>query len=297
MGAKLVVLKKFPTFGLWAFFFLFLLFVSFFFLWWSITRPFYPRLRACDVGQGDAIILRYGSFSLLSDSGPNSAVLRCLQAELPTPFLSAAVLTHWDKDHVGGYSGVMKKFSITHLFAYPKSLDTELTRETEKSFHQIARRSEPVAGDSLVFPGFRLRFLWSPVEQRMLSKSNKIELSENDGSLGFLGAGEGFGFLSLGDLGCQGELAVVSFRLLISTPILKVSHHGSKTSTCPGFIAILRPEVAIVSSGHSNQYGHPHASSLETLRQFGVFVLRTDQRGDIVLQPEQGRLQMEAQKL
>ena len=67
----------------------------------------------------------------------------------------------------------------------------------------------------------------------------------------------------------------------IDSDILKVAHHGSKTSSAKEFIAAVSPQFAVISAGRRNRYGHPHEQTLETLNQYGVKVLRTDILGDI----------------
>jgi len=69
--------------------------------------------------------------------------------------------------------------------------------------------------------------------------------------------------------------------LEISSDVLKIGHHGSKTSTAPEFIEKVLPEIAVIQCGKDNSYGHPHPETLETLEKYGINILRTDLNGDI----------------
>ena len=79
---------------------------------------------------------------------------------------------------------------------------------------------------------------------------------------------------------------IIEYQLLYSgdnvdSDVLKVSHHGSKTSSIEEFVRAVSPDVAIISAGRKNRYGHPHQEVMDRLRQFGIKILRTDEEGDI----------------
>jgi competence protein ComEC len=84
-----------------------------------------------------------------------------------------------------------------------------------------------------------------------------------------------------GDVGRAGELAIVEGSLLTKVDVLKIAHHGSKTSTSAEFVAAIRPETSVISCGLKNSYGHPHKDTLATLEDAGSEVLRTDEHGTI----------------
>ena len=88
-------------------------------------------------------------------------------------------------------------------------------------------------------------------------------------------------FLFTGDIYKSIEKEIVDRGLEIEADVLKVGHHGSKTSSAEEFLEKVSPEVAVISSGKDNTYGHPHQEVLETLDKYGITVLRTDTEGDI----------------
>jgi len=89
--------------------------------------------------------------------------------------------------------------------------------------------------------------------------------------------------LLTGDLEVEGELALIESNLLEDIDILKVGHHGAKTSTSDEFLTIVKPETSVISVGKTNSYGHPSLDVINSLMQFGSKVLRTDEIGTIEL--------------
>jgi len=253
-------------------------------LFFTLSRPLKTKIVACDVGQGDAIIIQYGEKRILIDSGPNSDVLRCLPrvAFGGQNNVDFAILTHWDKDHVGGFASVLQKYNVGKILAGEPTKDSQTVADLEEQITLQGGREAPSIGDQIMYPGLRLRFLWNG-EGLSLVDGSAPESEANASSLATLLIGKSFGFLGMGDLECRQELAVLTLPLLSSYQILKVSHHGAKTSTCLEFLQRARPEVAIISSGVGNTYGHPHPQTLDFLRKMGVFPLRTDLFGDLIL--------------
>lgn len=279
--AKIAAAQKLPfslTVRFWAAFFWFFTLCLVFF---TLARPPPFRLTACDVGQGDAILGIYGQSAILIDSGPNSAILRCLHQKLPflQSKIAISVLSHWDADHVGGFSDVFATYRTGLIVGDPKGKETNAAAKTAEAIGRRGGAVTPFPGDEVVFPGGRLRFLWSAAAAPAQKEGETDDTEENNRSVGVQLLVPGFGFLGLGDLECPAELAVANLPLLIPVKILKVSHHGSKTATCPEFLAKIRPEIAILSVGAGNRYGHPAAATLENLARERVFTLRTDQAG------------------
>lgn len=253
-------------------------------LFFTLSRPLKTKIVACDVGQGDAIIILYGEKRILIDTGPNSDVLRCLPrvALGGQKTIDFALLTHWHKDHVGGFASVLQKYTVGKILAGTPTEETLTVTDLEEQISLQGGSEVPSIGDQIIYPGLRLRFLWNG-DGLSLVGGQAPESEENASSLGTLLIGKSFGFLGMGDLECRQELAVLTLPLLSSYQILKVSHHGAKTSTCLEFLQKARPEVALISSGAGNSYGHPHPQTLEFLRKMGVFPLRTDLYGDLIL--------------
>lgn len=251
-------------------------------LWQSTITP-QIRVIACDVGQGDATLIKYDQLVILVDVGPNSAIKQCLQANISPlrPVIDLLVLTHDDSDHIGGFSDGLRGYTIRKLFINPKIKDTKSADVISQWMRDVSRFTHPHLSETYSFPGLHLSIVWN--EEALVSQFGLKALEEgsNNASLGIYVESQGFGFLGLGDLGCAQELAVSTSLLLKKVHILKMSHHGSKTSSCLEYLKFIHPEAAYYSAIKGNSYGHPSPLSLENVRSVGSFILGTDQSGSI----------------
>jgi competence protein ComEC len=253
------------------------------------ARP--PALLALlDVGQGDAILVRDGVHAVLVDGGGwrrggigGHVLLPALLAE-GVRRLDAVAMSHPDNDHCGGLVEIAAYLPVDEVWmgeGWPR---------------------EGCAGRLMSLPGSRLRILragdrraagrWS---LRVLQAPAEAYLPENERSLILAAALGRQRILLTGDAGRWAEQ-----RLLDEHPgdlpsaVLKVGHHGSRTSTGELFLAAVGPRLALVSAGEDNLYHHPSPETLARLAAAGARVLRTDQVGEIVLQPDgAGRLHIE----
>ncbi|MBX2796956.1 MAG: DNA internalization-related competence protein ComEC/Rec2 [Myxococcales bacterium] len=221
-------------------------------------RVAHLRITMLDVGQGDAILVedaRDGrTRRWLVDGGPSySDVLRWLRRRR-IRHLDAVVATHDEWDHTAGLPAVLGGVSVEALWTMEPSARL--------------REAADAAGVPVQAP---TEHLWPP--------AGPLQLSANDRSV-VLGVGP---VLLTGDLERRGERALS--QLLPSTfPILKVPHHGSATSTSDALLEAARPELALVSVGAHNRYGHPHPEVLARLEAASATVLRTDLHGTIVVE-------------
>lgn len=241
------------------------------------------ELYAIDVGQGDAIAVRSpGGRWMLVDAGPPGEgpsaahpVVRALRAR-GVHRLETLVLTHPDADHFGGAGAVLESFEVGQvldpLVAAPKRGYAELlvsAREEEIPWREAA------VGLTWEVDGVRLTVLHPP-------ENAKVDGSEaNDASVVLLVAWREFEALLTGDAYTNVERAIM--ERVGDVDVLKVGHHGSETSTDPDFLATIRPELAVISVGRRNRYGHPAPVVLHRLEEAGVEVLRTDLQGGVRL--------------
>ncbi len=248
--------------------------IAFLAIYCYLALPPKLEITACDVGQGDAILVSYGQSHILIDTGPNSAVLRCLQAKISpiSPVLDLVVLSHPDKDHAGGWEEVSQHYVVQQLW-------TNGQQRNPKS--GLVSTLQPSLGDLVKLPGIRLNVVWNSDVFDLWNKGVSPEEESNARSVGTYLQSRSFGFLSLGDLECQQELAVTTMSLLGRITILKTSHHGSKSSSCIEFLKKIRTETAIISVGEKNSYNHPEENVLRNLENAGASVYRTDFQGRI----------------
>lgn len=241
-----------------------------------------------DVGQGDASLIRLPrGETLLVDAGGGwgqsdigSRELFFELTRLGILKLDAAMLSHPDQDHGYGFHGILSELSVGELWMGTGQVTGEKPRRLRSDLIELAKkRGVPVR----VFnePSWRA-FANGAVRLYPLRGSKK----SNNQSLVLLLEFGPCRALFTGDLSFFGEkelLSGLNRSGLDSIDLLKVSHHGSKSSTSDRFLRRLRPQWAVISAGLHNRYGHPHASVLERLRRAGTQILRTDFHGYVEL--------------
>lgn len=246
------------------------------------------RIVFFDVGQGDAaLIISPSGRTMLIDTGRDGPLIsRKLAEYLPwhRPTIDLLLLTHPDLDHVGGAASVIAEYDIGGVLMPYSTKDTALFADIIK---EIRERDIPVlfasAGDEVALENaLSFSILWPPrlAPGRASPHGGGPLLSANNSSLVGLLLYKNDSFLFTGDLEARGERLLPFFSSMPHAEVLKVGHHGSKTSTSEEFFAEVNPSVTIISVGE-NSYGHPHEEVLETLR--GTTILRTDTNGDITL--------------
>ena len=241
-----------------------------------------------DVGQGDAILVEgdHGS-RMLVDGGPDATVLmRALDSRLPAwdRRLDIVILTHPHDDHVSGLVEVMRRYQVTEVFesGWPATTAAyEAWLDQARSRGLAPRRLS--TGDALSLDDIRIRVLW-PDDGRTrpsnLDPSATANRMTNDASIVLLGSYENREFLLTGDAEDDVDPILLA-RGLPRVDMLKVAHHGSGTASSGALLAALRPQVAAISVGANNDYGHPAPGTLARLRAYAGTVLRTDQVGTI----------------
>ncbi len=241
----------------------------------------YLQVSFLDVGQGDSILFQtpHGG-KILIDGGRDKTVLSRLGRELPiySKNIELVIATHSDGDHITGLIDVLKKYNVKILL-YPlpnatETLSQELMRVAAERNVEVVQVTKPMMIQS--DDGVIIKLLF-PV-------TNMDGALPNDASIvsQFI-----FGenrFMLTGDLPMSGEIYLVrQYGENLKSDVLKLGHHGSDTSTHPDFLQKVQPELAIVSSGRDNSFGHPHRSVLSLLEKFGIKLLRTDELGTINL--------------
>jgi competence protein ComEC len=247
-----------------------------------------PSLALLDVGQGDAILLRGGGRAILVDGGGWSEgdfggrVLMPALAGEGVRRLDAVVLTHSDRDHCGGLLDLVDYLDTAEIWAAPGV-------------------GEGCARQLLLRPGPRLRPLWRGEGRRLGAWSFEVlgpppgaeSARDNARSLILLARAGGASVLLTGDIATPEEWELLDWLPGGAIDVLKVAHHGSRSSTSEELLSRLRPRLALVSVGARNPFGHPHSTVMARLARRGVPTLRTDLAGEIFLTIEAGRLRIE----
>ncbi len=240
---------------------------------------------ACDVGQGDALVLPAGVHSaIVVDAGPDPvAVDRCLRG-LGVTDVALLVLSHYHLDHVGGLGGVFHgrhvSAVITGPLAEPES-GVEIVQQV-LAVHGMAVGQARV-GQTFSVGGTRLDVL-APAAAFRGTRSDP-----NNSSLVVRATVAGVRILLPGDAEVEAQQAMLSSGADVQADVLKVPHHGSAYSD-PRFLAAVHAQVGVVSVGAHNDYGHPSPVLLGELGRLGVPVRRTDRDGDVAIVSRAGRL-------
>ena len=233
------------------------------------------RVWVFDIGQGDAIFIDTPEKDVMIDGGPSPIVREKVGMILPwfDRNIEHVFVTHPHADHIVGLIPILEQYS------------TDIVGESDQgcsslecfAFQEVVSQSTAIlSGDAFeLAPGVTLRAVW-PEE----SYGGKKISDPNNGSLVFLLETPNGSMLLTGDAGIEEEYAFLAL-LPDHVDVLKVGHHGSRTSTSDELLEALRPSYGIVSLGEENSFGHPHEEVIERLQKYGVEIYRTDLLGDI----------------
>jgi competence protein ComEC len=244
---------------------------------------------ACDVGQGDALVLRAGPGSaVVVDAGPDPrAVDGCLR-RLDVDRVPLVVLTHFHADHVDGVSGVLRRrtvgeVDVTRLADPPEGVAVVHSATTAAGLAAVVAPY----GETRTVGDVSLQVLWPTPDSPTRGPGDGS--TANDASVVLLAEVAGVRLLLTGDIEPDGQAALARTLPGLRVDVLKVPHHGSRHQDY-GWLDSLGARFAVVSVGADNDYGHPSTEVIEALSASGTGVLRTDRDGDVVIAVRDGRL-------
>ncbi|MGH8961159.1 MAG: ComEC/Rec2 family competence protein [Jatrophihabitantaceae bacterium] len=233
---------------------------------------------ACDVGQGDGLVLRAGPHSAVEiDAGPDPVAMdRCLR-DLGITDIPLLVFTHFHLDHVGGIAGALRGRHVGTVVAGPLADPASGVRDVDAA---LAPRQVRVSVPS---PG--TRFDIGKVHLDVLGPAaayHGTRSDPNNSSLVLRASVDGVRILLPGDVEVEAQRALLDSGADLRADVLKVPHHGSAYSDA-GFLAAVQARIGVISVGRHNDYGHPSALLLGTMGRLGVPVRRTDEDGDVAI--------------
>ena len=239
-----------------------------------LTLPREWSILACDIGQGDAVLVRSAGRVALIDTGPDPAALTGCLDRAGIARLDILVLTHFDADHAGGADAVVGRVDRL-LHGPPTEVDHELLLQSFADAGAVVDRAH--AGERGVLGDASWRVVW-PRERSVAFPGG------NDASVVWDIEGGGVPHtLFLGDLSASPQRAIAASRTLVGPyDVVKVAHHGS-ADQAPELYEAADAAVALISVGLGNDYGHPRAETLDLVTGLGAVVVRTDRDGMVAL--------------
>ncbi|PZA20223.1 ComEC/Rec2 family competence protein, partial [Modestobacter versicolor] len=238
---------------------------------------------ACDVGQGDALVLPTGpGEGVLVDAGPDGALVAGCLDRLGVRRLPLVLVSHLDADHVGGLAGALAGRAVDVVATGTLAPTDERVPEFERVLAGVGAVHEVLLpGQTRTVGGAAFEVL-APDPDRATAGAEP-----NDLSLVLRATQRGVRVLLTGDLGAEAEAAIVAAGTDLSADVLKVPHHGSADADAR-FIAASGAAVALVSVGAGNTYGHPTDRLLDLVADGGMRTYRTDRDGDVAVVGEAG---------
>lgn len=245
----------------------------------SVAEQSQLTVSFLDVGQGDAIFIETPEgIQVLIDGGPDGSVVRALASVMSATdrHIDVVIATHPDKDHIAGLVDVMERFTVGMLVVTENHGDTDVA---ERYYNEMVEKDIPLlyarAGQRLALGASTTLQIFSPADNPRQWESNASSIVAQ------IIYGEA-SFLFTGDISvATEEFLVRQYGALLASDVLKLGHHGSRTSTSPLFANTIRPRYAVVSAGSDNAYGHPHPEPIATIEAAGATVVTTAEQGHV----------------
>jgi competence protein ComEC len=242
-------------------------------------------LVACDVGQGDGLVLRAGPHAaVVVDAGPDPAAMDACLDRLEVTSVPLLVLTHFHADHVDGIGGVVDGREVGAVEATGLLDPAQGVREVEAG---VGREPAVAAyGATRQVGAVTLQAVWPRPGS---GAGDAGESAPNNASVVLVAEVGGVRALLTGDVEPSAQAALARDLAGLRVDVLKVPHHGSRHQDL-GWLTSLRARVALVSVGEGNDYGHPAPDLLAALSAAGMRVWRTDLAGDVVVVVREGEV-------
>jgi len=249
------------------------------------------HVSVLDVGQGDAILIQEGNLQVLVDGGPSPQAI-ALELGKKMPFwdrtIELVVLTHPSADHVTGLVEVLNRYQVKQVLHPALDFETDIYNEWLKLLKEKDIKCTTSQAGQQIDLGETVIEVLNPQIPHLTGTDSDID---NNGMVLHISMGE-VSFLLTADIMWEAEFELIARRANLTSTVLKVAHHGSDTSTTPEFLAMVNPQLAVVSVGESNSCGHPTPEVMAQLKERigSEKIYRTDEQGTIEFTTDGARL-------
>jgi len=237
------------------------------------------EVHVIDVGQGDSILIKSGELAMLIDAGETKSgeIVTNYLKNIGVSKLEYLIGTHPHEDHIGGLSSIIQTFGVKTIIM-PKVVST--TKTFDELLDLIKEKglkvTSPIVGQEYTLDKATFEIL-APAKKYKDINDNSVVIrlshGEND-------------FLFTGDIGKKTEKDILNETKDLDAEVLKVAHHGSKSSTSSEFLKTVNPKYAAICVGENNQYGHPDPETIKRIESVGASTYRTDLNGSIVFKSD-----------
>ncbi len=245
-----------------------------------------------DIGQGDSIFIEAPNGNqVLIDGGPGNKVLERLGEVMPfyDKEIDLVIMTHPDADHATGLLDVLKRYDVKNVVFSDITTDKSLYYLWKKVVtEEDANIIDPVAGKTIDLGNGTTLTIIHPLES-LIGQTVK---DTNNNSVVSMLKYKDLEVLFTADIELKKERKLLVEGIDLDADILKVAHHGSKTSTSDEFLSAVSPEIAVIQVGAKNRYGHPTQEVLKRLDNFGIKYYRNDLDGTIKLTSDGEKFQI-----
>ena len=234
-------------------------------------------IHMIDVGQGDCILIKTPQKKNILIDGGDEDSYKIISSYLKwnkVKNLDIIIATHFDKDHIGSLDNVIDNFNVKKVYTPNQKDNSEHYNNLLNSCRNKNIEIYNLQKDDKLN-------IDKDISIHVLSPSY-IQDNSNSNSIVFNFKFKDMDFLFTGDCEEENEKQIISSYNLKDVDFLKVAHHGSSSSSSNEFIKETRPSIAAISCGYKNNYGHPHKSTIDTLKEYNVNIFRTDINGDLV---------------
>jgi competence protein ComEC len=246
------------------------------------------KVHFFDIGQGDAIFIESPSGQqVLIDGGPDDKILSKLGDVLPfwDRDLDMVILSHSHFDHYNGLIGVLERYDILNIMEAKKEAEEAGLSVGFSTWKDIVKKEvtnniEPIAGKTLDLGGGVQLIVMHPLDESVARDKSK---NVHDDMVVVMLKYNHFRAMLTGDMEDEIERRLILVGEDIDADVLKIGHHGSKTSSSEGFLSAVSPRVGIIQVGAKNRYGHPAPEVLERLENYDIKYYRNDLNGDVKL--------------